>query len=146
MVEKTEIERTQLIDLVRTLEMKLASAEQSSSEQLWMFRQKSATLDAERVSFEREKTFVREKQEAEEKRIKVVDCLIVNCHPIRKLIDFIDSICILRCWKKSNMQNISVSWTLLMRIASRFGAKRVNCRHWHDWSRQQIRRRSVKLS
>lgn len=73
LVDKTEEERTRLIDLVRTLEMKLASVEQSSSEQQWMFRQKSAVLDAERLSFEREKTFVREKHETEEKRIKVAD-------------------------------------------------------------------------
>lgn len=71
MVEKTETERTQLIELVRTLELKLASVEQSSSEQQWMFRQKSAVLDAERASFEREKVFIREKQEAEQRRIKV---------------------------------------------------------------------------
>lgn len=71
MVDKTETERAQLIELIRTLEIKLASAEQSSNEQQWMFRQKSAILDAERVSFEREKSFVREKQEAEQKRIKV---------------------------------------------------------------------------
>lgn len=72
MVDKTETERAQLIELIRTLEIKLAAAEQSSSEQQWMFRQKSAIFDAERVSFDREKTFVREKQEAEQKRIKVI--------------------------------------------------------------------------
>lgn len=45
--------------------------EQSSTEEQWNFRQKSAALEAERVSFEREKSFTREKLATEEKRIQV---------------------------------------------------------------------------
>lgn len=73
LIEKTEVERTQLLELVRTLEGKLASVEQSSTEERWISRQKTATLDAERDSFEREKTFIREKQEIERKQIKVLN-------------------------------------------------------------------------
>lgn len=59
-----------MIELVRSLEVKLNSVEQSSTEEQWSLRQKSAALEAERVSFEREKTFTREKLAAEEKRIQ----------------------------------------------------------------------------
>lgn len=69
-VEKTEEERTRLIELVKSLEIKLNSVEQTSTEEQWSHRQKSASLEAERVAFEREKTFVREKFAAEEKRIQ----------------------------------------------------------------------------
>lgn len=51
MMEKTEAERLQLIELVRTLEVKLHSVEQSSAEEQWALRQKNATLDAERKYF-----------------------------------------------------------------------------------------------
>lgn len=51
--------------------MKLNSVEQSSTEEQWNLRQKSAALEAEKVSFEREKTFIREKLTAEEKRVQV---------------------------------------------------------------------------
>lgn len=70
-MEKTEAERQQLLDLVRSLEIKLHSVEQSSAEEQWTWRQKSATHDAERVSFDREKTFIREKHAEEEKRLQV---------------------------------------------------------------------------
>ncbi|XP_031622610.1 interaptin [Contarinia nasturtii] len=69
-IEKTEEERTRLIELVKSLEIKLNSVEQSSAEEQWNFRQKSAALEAERVSFEREKNFTREKLGAEEKRVQ----------------------------------------------------------------------------
>lgn len=69
-VEKTEEERTRLIELVKSLEIKLNSVEQTSTEEQWSHRQKSASLEAERVAFEREKTFIREKFGAEEKRIQ----------------------------------------------------------------------------
>lgn len=69
-VEKTEEERTRLIELIKSLEIKLNSVEQSATEEQWSLRQKTATLDAERVAFEREKTFTREKMAAEEKRIQ----------------------------------------------------------------------------
>lgn len=48
--------------------------EQSATEEQWNLRQKSSTLDAERVAFEREKTFNREKMAAEEKRIQACQC------------------------------------------------------------------------
>lgn len=70
-IAKTEEERTRLIELVKSLEIKLNAVEQSSTEEQWNYRQKSAALEAERVTFEREKTFTREKLTAEEKRIQV---------------------------------------------------------------------------
>lgn len=70
-MEKTEEERTRLIELVKSLEIKLNSVEQSSTEEQWNLRQKSAALEAEKVSFEREKTFIREKLTVEEKRVQV---------------------------------------------------------------------------
>lgn len=70
-VEKTEDERTRLIELVRSLELKLNSLEQTSREEQWNVRQKIAMLEAEKTSFEREKTFTRDKLAAEEKRIQV---------------------------------------------------------------------------
>lgn len=69
-VEKTEEERTRLIELIKSLEIKLNSVEQTSTEEQWNLRQKAATLDAERVAFEREKTFTRDKHAADEKRIQ----------------------------------------------------------------------------
>lgn len=72
-IEKTEEERNRLIELVKSLEIKLNSIEQSATEEQWSFRQKSASLEAEKVSFEREKTFTREKLQAEEKRVQVLN-------------------------------------------------------------------------
>lgn len=60
-----------MIELVKNLEIKLNSLEQSSTEEQWNLRQKSAALEAEKVSFEREKNFTREKLAAEEKRVQV---------------------------------------------------------------------------
>lgn len=65
------------MELIRSLEIKLNSVEQSSTEEQWNLRQKSAALEAEKVSFEREKTFTREKFTAEEKRIQVFLNIIV---------------------------------------------------------------------
>lgn len=61
-----------MIELVKSLEIKLNSVEQTSTEEQWNLRQKSAALEAEKVSFEREKTFIREKLAAEEKRVQVI--------------------------------------------------------------------------
>lgn len=71
-IENSEAERTQLIELIKSLEVKLSSIEQRSAEEQWAMRQRQATLDAERVAFERERTFIREKMEAEEKRLRVI--------------------------------------------------------------------------
>lgn len=89
MVERTETERTRLIELVRSLEIKLNSIEQSSAEEQWSLRQKSATLDAERKSFEREKEFMREKQAIEENRIQEMKEIHFAEH--KRLMDSIDA-------------------------------------------------------
>lgn len=70
-MEAAEAERLRLMDLVKTLEMKLGSVEQSTVEEKWSLRQQRGSLDIERASFEREKDFIREKFSAEEKRIQV---------------------------------------------------------------------------
>lgn len=72
MIENSEAERTRLIELIKSLELKLGSIEQRSVEEQWSMRQRQATLDTERVAFERERTFMREKMEEEEKRIQVI--------------------------------------------------------------------------
>lgn len=72
MIENSEAERTRLIELIKSLELKLGSIEQRSVEEQWSMRQRQTTLDAERVAFERERTFMREKMEEEEKRIQVM--------------------------------------------------------------------------
>lgn len=89
MVEKTEAERTRLIELVKSLEVKLNSVEQSATEEQWTLRQKSSTLDAERKSFEREKEFIREKLTAEEKRIQ--DLKETHFAEHKRMMDLIDA-------------------------------------------------------
>lgn len=72
MIENAEEERVRLIELIKSLELKLSSIEQRAVEDQWSMRQRQATLDAERVAFERERTFMREKMEADEKRVQVM--------------------------------------------------------------------------
>lgn len=72
MIDNAETERTRFIELIKSLEMKLNSLEQRSVEEQWSMRQRQATLDSERVSFEREKTFLREKMEDEARRTQVI--------------------------------------------------------------------------
>lgn len=64
-----------MLDLVRTLELKLNSVNQSSEEEQWVLRQQLATLGAERTAFERERTFVRDRIDREEKRLEVRNCI-----------------------------------------------------------------------
>lgn len=66
----TEAERSALVDLVRTLETKLQTAQQQQDEEQWTQRQQRAVLDAERAAFERERASVRERQDRDEARAK----------------------------------------------------------------------------
>lgn len=68
--ELTETERTRLLELVKTLETKINMISQTSAEEQWNVRQKLASLEAERNSFEREREYAREIQSREEKRIE----------------------------------------------------------------------------
>lgn len=72
------------------------SVEQSATEEQWNLRQKTAALDAEKVAFEREKTFTREKLAAEEKRIqacgnKVLWSVIDSVHTNDLLVHILHS-------------------------------------------------------
>ena len=69
MRESTEQERTHLLELVKTLEIKLNSITQTSAEEQWTLRQQMASLEADRVSFNREKEFQKEQQKRDEKRL-----------------------------------------------------------------------------
>uniref|UniRef100_A0A336MK66 CSON002333 protein n=1 Tax=Culicoides sonorensis TaxID=179676 RepID=A0A336MK66_CULSO len=69
--EKSDEERSQLLELVKSLEIKLNSLEQTSNEENWNLKQKFTALEVEKASFEREKTFIREQLTREQKRIEV---------------------------------------------------------------------------
>lgn len=71
-IENSEVERTKLVEMIKSFEVKMNSIEQRSVEEQWSMRQRQATLDAERVAFERERSFMREKMKEEEKRIQVI--------------------------------------------------------------------------
>ncbi|XP_055705246.1 cingulin-like protein 1 [Phlebotomus papatasi] len=65
-----EAERLKLLDLVQTLDVKLNKLSKEASEEQWMLKEKLATLEVERASFERERDLVREEQKRHEKRIE----------------------------------------------------------------------------
>lgn len=69
--ESIETERSTLLELVRSLETKLNTVSQSAETDQWTMRQQLATLDAERTAFERERKFVRDRMDREEKRLEV---------------------------------------------------------------------------
>lgn len=73
-MNQAEEERTRLIELVKILEIKLNAVERQSAEENWIIKQERASLEAERNSFERERTFSRDKLANEEKRIEVSTC------------------------------------------------------------------------
>uniref|UniRef100_A0A1B0DG60 Uncharacterized protein n=1 Tax=Phlebotomus papatasi TaxID=29031 RepID=A0A1B0DG60_PHLPP len=50
-----EAERLKLLDLVQTLDVKLNKLSKEASEEQWMLKEKLATLEVERASFERER-------------------------------------------------------------------------------------------
>lgn len=68
--DATDEERKRLLELVKSLEIKLSAVSQTSSEEQWTLRQKMASLEAEKVSFERERDFAREQQSRDEKRVE----------------------------------------------------------------------------
>lgn len=70
--KRSEVERTKLLELVQSLEMKLGSLEQTSVEDNWNIKQKMTGLEVERAAFEREKNFLREQLTREQKRLEVI--------------------------------------------------------------------------
>ncbi|XP_059608194.1 trichohyalin [Phlebotomus argentipes] len=65
-----ESERLRLLDMVNVLDVKLTKLSQEASEEQWMMKEKLATLEVERKSFERERDLVREEQKRHERRIE----------------------------------------------------------------------------
>ncbi|XP_055906091.1 fas-binding factor 1 [Eupeodes corollae] len=65
-----EEEKTRLMELVTTLESQLKQLSKDSSEENWIMRQKMAALEAEKITFEKEKTLIREQMAKDEKRIE----------------------------------------------------------------------------
>lgn len=63
-------EKTRLLELVTSLEIKLDSVTRMSSEEEWRFKQKMSTLEVERAGFDREKLFYREQLAMEQKNFE----------------------------------------------------------------------------
>ncbi|XP_055856296.1 restin homolog [Episyrphus balteatus] len=70
MENSNEEEKTRLMDLVTTLESQLKQLSKDSSEENWVMRQKMASLETEKMSFEKEKSLAREQITKDEKRIE----------------------------------------------------------------------------
>lgn len=65
------MERSKLLELVKSLETKLNTLSQTTAEEQWNLRQQQASLEAERNSLQRERAYAREQQARDEKRIEV---------------------------------------------------------------------------
>ncbi|KAM7354862.1 fas-binding factor 1 twitchy [Cochliomyia hominivorax] len=68
--ESNELEKQRLMDLVSTLELQMSKLSKESAEENWQLRQKLASLDAEKMAFNKEKEFFREQMLRDEERIK----------------------------------------------------------------------------
>ncbi|XP_050079539.1 fas-binding factor 1 [Anopheles maculipalpis] len=62
-------ENVRLLNLVETLESKVTEMTKISSEERWEYQQKCIKLEAEKQSLDKEKQFLRDRQEREESRI-----------------------------------------------------------------------------
>ncbi|XP_058122456.1 fas-binding factor 1 homolog [Anopheles ziemanni] len=62
-------ENVRMLNLIEMLESKVTEMTKASSEERWEFQQKFVKLEAERQGFEKEKQFLRERQQREEDRI-----------------------------------------------------------------------------
>uniref|UniRef100_A0A182IYH0 Fas-binding factor 1 C-terminal domain-containing protein n=1 Tax=Anopheles atroparvus TaxID=41427 RepID=A0A182IYH0_ANOAO len=67
--EAAAVENVRLLNLIETLESKVTEMTKASSEERWEYQQKSVKLEAERQGLEKEKQFLRERQQREEDRI-----------------------------------------------------------------------------
>lgn len=67
----TETERSQLLALVRSLEVKLSEQTQAAREERWAMQQAAATLAARSAALDREAEFNRASIEREREQLKV---------------------------------------------------------------------------
>lgn len=67
-----ESERSQLLTLVRTLEVKLSEQTQNAREERWAMQQAAATLVARSAALDREAEFNRASIEREREQLKVI--------------------------------------------------------------------------
>lgn len=70
--EAAENERSQLMSLVRTLEMKIVEQSQNAREERWALQQATATLTAKAAALDREADFNRSLLEREREQIKTL--------------------------------------------------------------------------
>lgn len=70
--ESAETERSQLMSLVRTLEMKIVEQNQNAREERWALQQATATLTAKAAALDREADFNRSLLEREREQIKTL--------------------------------------------------------------------------
>lgn len=70
--ESAETERSQLMALVRTLEMKIVEQNQNAREERWALQQATATLTAKASALDREADFNRSLLEREREQIKTL--------------------------------------------------------------------------
>ncbi|XP_037826783.1 LOW QUALITY PROTEIN: trichohyalin-like, partial [Lucilia sericata] len=68
--ESNDLEKQRLMDLVSTLELQMSKISKDSAEENWQLRQKLASIDAEKMAFNKEKEFFREQMLRDEERIK----------------------------------------------------------------------------
>lgn len=70
--ESTETERSQLVSLIRSLELKLVEQSENSREERWAFQQATATLSARAQALDRETEFNRTSLERERDQLKTL--------------------------------------------------------------------------
>lgn len=68
--EANDLEKQRLMELVSTLELQMSKISKDSAEENWQLRQKLASIDAEKLVFNKEKDFFREQMLRDEERIK----------------------------------------------------------------------------
>lgn len=70
--ESAELERSQLLGIVRNLEIKIAEQSSASREERWALQQASSTLAARAAALDREFEFNKTSVEREREQIKVI--------------------------------------------------------------------------
>lgn len=70
--EAAESERSQLMGLIRNLELKFIEQTQNTKEERWAMQQAAATLAARTAALDREAEFSRKSLEYEREQIKVI--------------------------------------------------------------------------
>lgn len=65
--ELADEEKKRLLELVKTLEVKLNAVKQTAAEEDWTLKQKIISLETDKIAFEREREFYREQHDREQK-------------------------------------------------------------------------------